>query len=139
MMEKDARDLLKKALDPATGMAISLGVRGVLAGTIAHKLYRNRQFRQIVEQQARRRRVLTGIGLGVAAAGAAGAGVYAAVKHDKSASSDKEKIEHGRHQLRRMVRPIAKGLPYKTKGAQGWDVMVDAVLGDSQASGTGGK
>lgn len=36
--------------------------------------------------------------------------------------------------LHHMVRPIAKGLPYKTKGAHGWDVMVDAVMGDSQST-----
>lgn len=52
----------------------------------------------------------------------------AADRDDRSKS-----IEKGRSQLHGLVRPMG-GL-YKTKGAKGWDVMVDAMLGDTSDGG----
>jgi len=52
-------------------------------------------------------------------------------------SSDKheESVEHARHQLHRLVRPMGK--VYKTRGAAGWDVMSDAMLSSDQGTGAG--
>lgn len=53
----------------------------------------------------------------------------------KKGSHDSKEVQRARHMLHKMVRPVARKLPYKTKGAKGWDVMVDAVLSDSQSTG----
>lgn len=52
-----------------------------------------------------------------------------------AASRRSAKIESDRRKLRESVRPF--GGVYKTKGAKGWDVMVDAMLGDTSSTGAG--
>jgi GNAT superfamily N-acetyltransferase len=51
----------------------------------------------------------------------------------KSSDESREhSIQAGRKALHKMVRPF--GGVYKTKGAKGWDVMVDAMMSDTQSS-----
>jgi hypothetical protein len=53
----------------------------------------------------------------------------------KEAISRKAKVKKDRKQLHKLVKPIMRRIPYKTKGAKGWDVAVDALLSDSQSTG----
>lgn len=53
----------------------------------------------------------------------------------RAADRRKKSVAHARTQLHQLVRPMARKIPYKTKGAKGWDVMADAILGDTQTTG----
>lgn len=55
------------------------------------------------------------------------------LKNAEERDARSKSIERGRSQLHSLVRPMG-GL-YKTKGAKGWDVMVDAMLGDTSDGG----
>jgi hypothetical protein len=51
----------------------------------------------------------------------------------KEALTRKAKLQRDREQLHKMVGPMARRIPYKTKGAKGWDVMVDAMMSDTHS------
>jgi hypothetical protein len=52
----------------------------------------------------------------------------------KEALAHKANVQRDRKRLHKLVRPMGK--VYKTKGAKGWDVMVDAMLSDTHSSAT---
>lgn len=131
MTADEARQHLKNAIDPGTAIAIGLGARAAMVGTVLGVQLAARKRRmamQAIEAAAQRRRRAIALGIGALAAGVgAGAAGARLMKKDKTASDEHEQ---NRRTLHKIVRPLAKAVPYKTKGAKGWDVMVDAMLGD---------
>ena len=107
MTNDEARAMLKEAIDPLFlgGLAIA-SLSGSLIGKRIGEALRRRSLKK---------------------------GLLARLLKDSS--DRKAKIQSHRKQLHKLVRPMARKIPYKTKGAKGWDVMVDAMLTDSQSTG----
>lgn len=106
MNVNEARDMLKKAVDP-------LLLAGIAAASLSGSLI-GKKIGLSLRKKSLRERIVGFL---------------------KGASDRKAKTQKDRKQLHKLVKPVMRRIPYKTKGAKGWDVAVDAILGDTQSTG----
>ncbi len=131
MNAEDARGLLKKAIDPglAVGLGLSAGAAGLLTKKLLTKKTPLQKLLDAVKKHGRaavevlahpyKPEEVPGHTLDILRQHLASPEVKVSSSH-----------EENRKRLHKIVRPLAAKIPYKTKGAKGWDVMVDAMLGD---------
>jgi NAD(P)H-hydrate repair Nnr-like enzyme with NAD(P)H-hydrate epimerase domain len=146
----------KDAIDPLT---LGVGLAATVASTaigLKEVGARKALMAALQKEQAQKKKLIAAL-VGIGGAGA-GAGYVAAKKPAEKTEQTtvlqpivmeqakaaremlkdavvRRKSEGDRKKLHTMVRPFGK--VYKTKKAKGWDVMVDAMLGDTSSTGAG--
>jgi len=146
----------KDAIDPITA---SIGLAATVASTaigLKEVGARKALMAALQKEQAQKKKLIAAL-VGIGGAGA-GAGYVAAKKPAEQKEKTtvlqpivmeqaaealemlkqaiaRRKSDDDRKKLHKMVRPFGK--VYKTRKAKGWDVMVDAMLGDTSSTGSG--